>query len=41
MMNSQFPNLNALPKYATHLLQKPNVEFQNLSRLPIASSFHA
>jgi hypothetical protein len=40
-MNSQFPNFNALPKYASHLLQKPNVEFQNLGQLPIASGFHA
>jgi hypothetical protein len=36
MMKSQFPNLNALPKYVGHLPQKPNVELQNFSRLPIA-----
>ncbi len=41
MMEHQFPNLDALPKYATHLLQKANVELYNLGQIPNASRcFH-
>jgi hypothetical protein len=29
MMESQFPNLDALLRYASHLLQKKNVNLQN------------
>jgi hypothetical protein len=34
MMESQFPNLDAFLRYASHLLPKANVNLQNLGLVP-------
>jgi hypothetical protein len=42
MMESQFPNLDALPKYVGHFPQRPNVKHHNSSQVPTTSRcFHA